>query len=62
MNCVSPQKHQHSRSLLETELLKYLPDLDDNEAKILRNPFSGNICVENLPKTMQDEFLEPRKD
>lgn len=40
------------------ELPSYFPDLDDNKAKIVGNTFSGNICMENLPETMQDEFLE----
>lgn len=44
------------------ELQRYFPDLDDSEAKIGRNPFSGINCVENLTETTQDDFLELRND
>ena len=49
---------EHLELLQEMELLRYFPDLDDSEEKIVRNPFSSNMCVENLPETMQDEFLK----
>lgn len=62
MDLVSPRQHKHSRSLPEKELLKSFPDLEDRETKIVRHIFSDNICVENFPKTMHNEFLELRSD
>ena len=45
---------------LESEFIRYFPDIDDDELALVRNPFI--LPVEKVPDDFQDEFLELKAD
>ena len=45
---------------LESEFIRYFPDIDDDELALIRNPFI--LPVEKVPDDFQDEFLELKAD
>ena len=47
---------------LENKLQRYLPELTEEEAALLRNPFSASIDIARIPNEVQDEFLDLRND
>jgi hypothetical protein len=55
---------EHLSSLAE-EFQRYYPDLDDNEGKIFRIPFTSNLSVhklliytvDKLPQTIKDDVV-----
>ena len=50
---------QHLKAL-ESEFMKYFPDIDDDELGSIRNPFI--MPIEKVPDSLQDEFLELKAD
>ena len=46
---------QHLRSL-ECEFDLYLPEFEEEEGKLVRNPFSGTLNIATIPSVVQDEF------
>ena len=46
---------QHLKAL-ESEFIKYFPEIDNDELGLIRNPFI--LPVEKVPYSLQDEFLE----
>ncbi len=52
---------QHLRSL-ESELNMYLPEFEEEEVKLVRNPFSGILGIITIPSEVQDEFLDLKHD
>jgi hypothetical protein len=47
---------------LETEMQRYFPELSEDEAAVVRNPFHASLDVADVPDEVQDEFLELRND
>jgi len=37
---------------------RYFPEPSGEEAADVRNPFSSNPAIENVPDKLQDEFLD----
>ncbi|XP_042237000.1 zinc finger BED domain-containing protein 5-like [Homarus americanus] len=52
---------QHLKSL-ESELKKYFPEFEEEDGKLVRNPFSGTLDIAALPNDVQDEFLDLKND
>ena len=52
---------QHLRSL-ECEFNMYFPEFEEEEGKLVRNPFSGTLDIATLPSDVQDEFLDLKHD
>ena len=50
---------QHMEAL-ESEFIKYFPEIDNNELGLIRNPFI--LPVEKVPDSLQDEFLKLKAD
>ena len=50
---------QHLEAL-ESEFIKYFPEIDNDELGLIRNPFI--LPVEKVPDSLQDEFLELKAD
>ena len=50
---------QHLEAL-ESEFMKYFPDINDDELGFVQNPFI--LPVEKIPDSLQDEFLERKAD
>ena len=46
--------------VLESELIRYFPDIYDDELGLIRNPFI--LPVEKVPDSFQDEFLKLKSD
>ena len=42
--------------------MRYFPDLAENEAMLVRNPFSSTIGIESIPDEVQDQFIDLRND
>lgn len=47
---------------LEKEFQRYFPELTEEEAALVRNPFSASVNVASIPDEVQDEFLDLRND
>lgn len=47
---------------LENELQRYFPELSDQEAAVVRNPFHASLDVADVPDKLQDEFLDLKND
>ena len=60
-NNVKEEITAHLESL-EKEFLKYFPELTEEEAAVVRNPFSTSLDVASIPDEVQDEFLDLRND
>ncbi len=52
---------QHLRSL-ESELNMHFPEFEEEEGKLVRNPFSGILDIATIPSEVQDEFLDLKHD
>ncbi len=52
---------QHLRSL-ESELDMYFPEFEEEEGKLVRNPFSDTLDITTIPSEAQDEFLDLKHD
>ena len=52
---------QHLQSL-ENEIKRYFPELKENEAAVVRNPFSSALDVADIPDDLQDQFCDLRND
>ncbi len=52
---------QHVRSL-ESELDMYFPEFEEEEGKLVRNPFSGILDIATISTEVQDEFLDLKYD
>ncbi len=52
---------QRLRSL-ESELNMYFPEFEEEEWKLVRNPFSGILDITTIPSEVQDEFLNLKND
>ncbi len=52
---------QHLRSL-ESELNMYFQEFEEEEGKLVRNPFSGILDITTIPSEVQDEFLDLKHD
>ncbi len=52
---------QHLRSL-ESELNMHFPEFEEEEGKLVRNPFSGILDITTIPSEVQDEFLGLKHD
>ncbi|XP_045135698.1 zinc finger BED domain-containing protein 5-like [Portunus trituberculatus] len=52
---------QHLKSL-ESELNMYFPEFEEEEGKLVRNPFCGILDVTTIPSEVQDEFLDLKHD
>ncbi|XP_042204259.1 zinc finger BED domain-containing protein 5-like [Homarus americanus] len=52
---------QHLKSL-ESELKKYFPEFEEEDGKLVRNPFSGTLDIATIPNDVQDEFLDLKND
>lgn len=52
---------QHLRSL-ESELNNYFPEFEEEEGKLVRNPFFGTLDIITIPSDVQDEFLDLQHD
>ncbi|XP_042227367.1 zinc finger BED domain-containing protein 5-like [Homarus americanus] len=52
---------QHLKSL-ESELKRYFPEFEEEDGKLVRNPFSGTLDITAIPDDVQDEFLDLRND
>ena len=50
---------QHLEAL-ESEFIKYFPEVDNDELGLIRNPFI--LPVEKVPDSLQDKFLELKDD
>ncbi len=48
---------QHMISL-ESKLNMYFPEFEEEEGKLVRNPFSGILDITTIPREVQDEFLD----
>ncbi len=40
----------------------YFPEFEEEEGKLVRNPFSGTLDITTIPSDVQDEFLDLRHD
>ncbi|XP_042233787.1 zinc finger BED domain-containing protein 5-like [Homarus americanus] len=52
---------QHLKSL-ESELKRYFPEFEEEEGKLVRNPFSGTLDIVVIPDDGLDEFLDLRNE
>ncbi len=52
---------QHLRSL-ESELNMCFPEFEEEEGKLVRNPFSGILVITTITSEVQDEFLDLKHD
>ncbi|XP_042222788.1 protein FAM200A-like [Homarus americanus] len=52
---------QHLKSL-ENEFKRYSPEFEEEEGKLLRNPFSGTLDIATIPNYVQDKFLDLKND
>ncbi|XP_042230008.1 zinc finger BED domain-containing protein 5-like [Homarus americanus] len=52
---------QHLKSL-ESELKRYFPEFEEEEGKLVRNPFPGTLDIAAIPDDGQDEFLDLRNE
>ncbi len=52
---------QHLKSL-ESELNMYFPEFEEEEGKLVRNPFPGILDITAIPSEVQDEFLDLKHD
>lgn len=52
---------EHLESL-ENEFQRYFRELTDEEAALVRNPFSTSLDVASIPDEIQDEFIDMRND
>ncbi len=52
---------QHLRSL-EGELNMYFPEFEEEEEKLVRNPFSGILDITTIPSEVQDELIDLKHD
>ncbi|XP_064122417.1 protein FAM200A-like [Macrobrachium nipponense] len=52
---------QHLTSL-DSQLNMFFPEFEEEEGKLLRNPFSGTIDITTIPSDVQDEFLDLKHD
>ncbi len=52
---------QHLRSL-ESELNMYFSEFEEEEEKLIRNPFSGILDITTILSEVQDEFLDLKHD
>ncbi|XP_042203807.1 zinc finger BED domain-containing protein 5-like [Homarus americanus] len=52
---------QHLKSL-ESELKNYFPEFEEEDGKLVRNPFSGTLDIATIPSDVQDEFLDLKND
>ena len=52
---------QHLQSL-ETEFKRYFTELGEQEAVLVRNPFSTALDVDDIPDELQDQFYDLRND
>ena len=46
----------HHKSL-ESEIQRYFPELSEQEAAVVRNPFHLSLKVADVPDEVQDEFI-----
>ena len=46
----------HHLEALDSEFIKYFPEIDNDELGLIRNPFI--LPIEKVPDSLQDEFLE----
>ncbi len=42
---------------LESEIDMYFPKFQEEEVKLVRNPFSGTLDVTAIPSDVQEEFI-----
>lgn len=47
---------------LDEQFERYFPELTQEEAALVRNPFSPSLDVASLPDRIQDEYLDLRND
>lgn len=47
---------------LENEFQHYFPELTEDEAALVRNPFSPHLNIDSIPDEVQDEFLDMKND
>lgn len=47
---------------LEQQFEKYFPELKQEVAALVRNPFSSSLDVASLPDEIQDEYLDLKND
>ncbi|XP_042240045.1 zinc finger BED domain-containing protein 5-like [Homarus americanus] len=52
---------QHLKSL-ESELKRYFPEFEEEEGKLVRNPFSSTLDIAAISDDVRDEFLDLRND
>ena len=52
---------QHLRSF-EYEFNMYFPEFEEEEGKLVRNPFSDTLDIATIPSDVQDEFLDLKHD
>ena len=52
---------QHIQSL-ENEIKRYFPELKENKAAVVRNPFSCALDVADIPDELQHQFCDLRND
>ena len=69
LNIFNPSKINYSTSSitqhlqsLENEIKRYFPELKENEAAVVRNPFSSALDVADIPDELQDQFCDLRND
>ncbi len=47
---------------LESDLNMYFPEFEEEEGKLVKNPFSGILDVTTIPSEVQDELLDLKHD
>ncbi|XP_042214848.1 zinc finger BED domain-containing protein 5-like, partial [Homarus americanus] len=52
---------QHLKSL-ESELIRYFPEFEEEEGKLMRNHFSGTLDIAAISDDGQDEFFDLRNE
>ncbi|XP_064080658.1 zinc finger BED domain-containing protein 5-like [Macrobrachium nipponense] len=52
---------QHLRSM-EGELTMYFREFEEEEGKLVRNPFSGTLDIATIPSDVQEEFPDLKHD
>ena len=52
---------EHLQSI-ESEFQHYFPELENQEATLVRNPFSNSLDVSDVSDEMQEQFIELKKD
>ncbi|KAG7178162.1 Zinc finger BED domain-containing protein 5-like 3, partial [Homarus americanus] len=48
----------HHLKYLESELKRFFPEFEEEERKLVRNPFSDTLDIAAIPDDGQDEFLD----